>query len=181
MARLTGSHLIEEIGTFNFPVTITNTHSCGVTRDGDVALDARLPARSLESAWGLPMAAETYDGFLNDINGHHVSFEHVAAALDAAAPGPIEEGSVGGGTGMITFGFKAGSGTASRIVEWNGERFMLGVFVQANFGDRRNFICVASGPAPSLPNRRSETTRREPKKARSSRSSPPMRHSCRIR
>jgi hypothetical protein len=71
-------------------------------------------------AFALPVAAETYDGFLNDINGHHVSFEHVLCALDAAKGGPIEEGSVGGGTGMITFGFKAGSGSSSRYVAWNG-------------------------------------------------------------
>ncbi|RUU44890.1 P1 family peptidase, partial [Mesorhizobium sp. M2C.T.Ca.TU.002.02.1.1] len=89
--------------------------------------------------WGLPVAAETYDGFLNDINGHHVSADHVAAALDSATGGAIEEGSVGGGTGMITFGFKAGSGTASRIVEWQDKRYALGVFVQANFGKRHNF------------------------------------------
>jgi len=89
-------------------------------------------------AWGLPVAAETYDGFLNDVNGHHVTFDHVAAALDGAVAGPIEEGSVGGGTGMIAFGFKAGSGTASRLVKWHGHTYAVGVFVQANFGDWRN-------------------------------------------
>jgi L-aminopeptidase/D-esterase-like protein len=138
--ELTGSHLIEEIGAFNFPVTITNTHSCGVTRDGTLRwIHTRLP-QAIESAWGLPVAAETYDGFLNDINGHHVTFAHVAAALDAATGGPLEEGSVGGGTGMIALEFKAGSGTASRVVRWQDKSFTVGVFVQANFGKRRNFM-----------------------------------------
>ncbi|RJT35054.1 S58 family peptidase [Mesorhizobium waimense] len=137
--ELTGSHIIEETGAFNLPVTITNTHSCGVSRDGTLRwMQGVLPA-ALDSAWGLPVAAETYDGFLNDINGHHLSFEHVEVALDAAAGGAIEEGSVGGGTGMISFGFKAGSGTASRVVAWQDSRYTVGVFVQANFGKRRNF------------------------------------------
>ena len=138
--EMTGSHLIEEIGAFNFPVTITNTHSCGVARDGTLRWISGVLPGALDSAWALPVAAETYDGFLNDINGHHVTFEHVAAALDGAAGGPVEEGSVGGGTGMITFGFKAGSGTASRMVDWQGERFTVGVFVQANFGKRWNLV-----------------------------------------
>jgi D-aminopeptidase len=138
--ELTGSHLIEEIGAFNLPVTITNTHSAGVARDGTLRWVQRVLPEALDSAWALPVAGETYDGFLNDINGHHVTFEHVTAALEAAAAGPIEEGSVGGGAGMIAFGFKAGSGTASRMVEWQGERFTLGVFVQANFGKRWNFM-----------------------------------------
>lgn len=137
--ELTGSHMIEEAGAFNFPVTITNTHSCGVTRDATLDwMHKALPA-ALDSAWGLPVAAETYDGFLNDINGHHVAREHVFSALDSASGGPIEEGSVGGGTGMIAFGFKAGSGTASRLVSWAGKTFTVGVFVQANFGKRHNF------------------------------------------
>jgi L-aminopeptidase/D-esterase-like protein len=86
------------------------------------------------------VAAETYDGFLNDINGHHVTVEHVAEAIERATSGPIDEGSVGGGTGMITYGFKAGSGTASRLVEWKGHTFTVGSFVQANFGPRRNLM-----------------------------------------
>jgi D-aminopeptidase len=138
--EMTGSHLIEEIGAFNFPVTITNTHSCGVSRDATLRWMHRQLPGALDSAWGLPVAAETYDGFLNDINGHQITAEHVAAALDTAMDGPIEEGSVGGGTGMIAFGFKAGSGTASRVVEWHGDSFTLGVFVQANFGQRRNLM-----------------------------------------
>jgi D-aminopeptidase len=138
--ELTGSHLIEEIGAFNLPVTITNTHSAGVARDGTLRWAQKVLPAALDSAWALPVAGETYDGFLNDINGHHVAFDHVFSALDEAAGGPVEEGSVGGGTGMIAFGFKAGSGTASRMVEWQGERYTLGVFVQANFGKRWNFV-----------------------------------------
>ena len=137
--ELTGSHIIEETGAFNLPVTITNTHSCGVARDGTLRWMSQVLPAALDSGWGLPVAAETYDGFLNDINGHHLSFEHVEVALDAAAGGAIAEGSVGGGTGMISFGFKAGSGTASRVVAWQDSRYTVGVFVQANFGRRRNF------------------------------------------
>jgi L-aminopeptidase/D-esterase-like protein len=137
--ELTGSHMIEEAGAFNFPVTITNTHSCGVTRDATLDWMHKALPSALDSAWGLPVAAVTYDGFLNDINGHHVTREHVFSALDSASGGPIEEGSVGGGTGMIAFGFKAGSGTASRLVSWAGKTFTVGVFVQANFGKRHNF------------------------------------------
>ncbi|MFD2142260.1 P1 family peptidase [Ancylobacter oerskovii] len=138
--EMSGSHIIEEIGAFSFPITITNTHSCGVTRDATLAwMNARAP-QVMEEAWGLPVAAETYDGFLNDINGFHVKPEHVFAAIDGAVDGPIEEGSVGGGTGMIAFNFKGGSGTASRRVEWAGETFTVGAFVQANFGQRRNLM-----------------------------------------
>jgi L-aminopeptidase/D-esterase-like protein len=108
-----------------------------------------LPA-ALDSGWGLPVAAETYDGFLNDINGHHLTFEHVAEALDGATSGPIEEGSVGGGTGMIAFGFKAGSGTASRIVEWQDRVYTVGAFVQANFGKLRNFTLRGQRVEPAL-------------------------------
>jgi L-aminopeptidase/D-esterase-like protein len=161
--ELTGTHIIEETGAFNFPVTVTNTHSCGVTRDATLRwMHKALPA-ALDSAWGLPVAAETYDGFLNDINGHHVGFEHVAAALDSASGGAIEEGSVGGGTGMITFGFKAGSGTASRIVEWQDRRYTLGVFVQSNFGKRQNFTIRGQRIGPELadPAMREATARAE--------------------
>ncbi|RUU76328.1 S58 family peptidase, partial [Mesorhizobium sp. M7A.T.Ca.TU.009.01.3.1] len=148
--ELTGSHIVEETGAFNFPITITNTHSCGVSRDGTLRwMQSVLPA-ALDSGWGLPVAAETYDGFLNDINGHHLTSEHVAQALDSAVGGPIEEGSVGGGTGMITFGFKAGSGTASRIVEWHGRAYTVGAFVQSNFGKRRNIAIRGLRAGPEL-------------------------------
>lgn len=136
--EMSGSHIIEEIGAFNFPITITNTHSCGTTRDATLMWMNRSLPGVMDDAWGLPVAAETYDGFLNDINGFHVKPEHVFAAIDSATTGAIEEGSVGGGTGMIAFQFKGGSGTASRRVSWAGETFTVGAFVQANFGKRRN-------------------------------------------
>lgn len=136
--ELTGTHIIEETGAFNFPITITNTHSCGATRDATLRWMHKVLPQSLDSAWGLPVAAETYDGFLNDINGHHVTAESVFSALDNASSGPIDEGSVGGGTGMIAFGFKAGSGTASRMVRRGGQAWTVGTFVQANFGDVKN-------------------------------------------
>ncbi|MET3523542.1 P1 family peptidase [Mesorhizobium abyssinicae] len=148
--ELTGTHIIEETGAFNFPVTITNTHSCGVTRDGTLRWMHKVLPAALDTGWGLPVGAETFDGFLNDINGHHVNFDDVAGALDSAAIGAIEEGSVGGGTGMITFGFKAGSGTASRIVAWQDSRYTVGVFVQANFGKRRNFTLRGQRVGPDL-------------------------------
>ncbi|MBS1183210.1 MAG: aminopeptidase [Proteobacteria bacterium] len=138
--ELTGIHLIEEVGVFSLPITITNTHSLGVARDATLKWVAANRPEALASAWGLPVAGETYDGFLNDINGHHLTEAHVFAALDGATSGPIEEGSVGGGTGMSTFDFKAGSGTASRRVGWAGKTFTLGVFVQSNFGERRNLM-----------------------------------------
>lgn len=138
--ELTGIHLIEEVGAFSLPITITNTHSLGVARDATLKWVAANRPEALASAWGLPVVGETYDGFLNDINGHHLREAHVFAALDGATVGPIEEGSVGGGTGMSTFEFKAGSGTASRRVGWAGGTYTVGVFVQSNFGKRRNFM-----------------------------------------
>jgi L-aminopeptidase/D-esterase-like protein len=136
--EMTGAHMIEEVGAFALPVTITNTHACGIARDATIGWVNRALPGGLDDAWGLPVAAETYDGFLNDINGGHVRAEHVEAAIGAAVAGPIDEGSVGGGTGMIAFAFKAGSGTASRRVAHPAGDFTLGAFVQANFGRRRN-------------------------------------------
>ena len=94
----------------------------------------------MAEAWLLPVAAETWDGYLNDINGHHVTEEAVVAAIEAARSGPVEEGSVGGGTGMNCYQFKGGSGTASRIVDELGQAYTVAVFVQANFGARRELV-----------------------------------------
>lgn len=138
--ELTGIHLIEEMGAFSLPITITNTHSLGVAHDATLKWVAARRPEALDSIWGLPVVGETYDGFLNDINGHHLTEEHVFAALDGAVSGRIDEGSVGGGTGMTTLGFKAGSGTASRRVTFGDTAYTLGVFVQSNFGDRRNLM-----------------------------------------
>ncbi len=132
--EMTGFVWIEEAGRLDGPITITNTHSCGLARDASLRWMVERGTPDLSEAWGLPVAAETYDGHLNDINGFHVREAHVFEALDSAAGGPIEEGSVGGGTGMICYGFKGGSGTASRRVEAAGAGFTLGAFVQANFG-----------------------------------------------
>lgn len=134
--ELTGVHYIAEAGKFALPITLTNTHSCGQTRDATIRWAIRHFAGRFDEDFALPVAAETYDGFLNDINGFHVTDAHVFAAIDSATTGAVEEGSVGGGTGMKCFGFKAGSGTASRLVRYAGQDYTLGVFVQANFGAR---------------------------------------------
>eukprot|EP00898_Chlorokybus_atmophyticus_P003205 jgi/Chlat1/3886/Chrsp26S04165 len=125
------------------PVTLTNTHSCGVARDASVRwMVKRAP---MDDAWGLPVAGETYDGYLNDINGFHVKEQHVLQAIDRARGGSIDEGSVGGGTGMMCFEYKGGSGTASRVVTIGSERYTVGAFVQANFG-LRQLLTVAGVP-----------------------------------
>jgi D-aminopeptidase len=133
--EMTGTILIEETGFLSTPILITNTHSVGAAHTGaDMWLAARHP--SLARLWVLPVVAETWDGYLNDTNGQHVKPDHAFAALDNATSGPIEEGSVGGGTGMICYGFKGGSGTASRVVEFDDTAYTVGVFMQANFGWR---------------------------------------------
>lgn len=139
--EMTGTVWIEECGELQTPITITNTHSCGVTRDATIRW---LVSRGVGTGqdWGLPVAAETYDGDLNDINGFHVTAEHTAMALDGARSGPVGMGSVGGGTGMLTYDFKAGNGSASRVVEIAGRSFTLGVFVQSNFGRREDFTVL---------------------------------------
>ena len=136
--EMSGAHYLDEVGQLTFPITITNTHSCGATRDATLKWASREHSDTLSDAFGLPVSAETYDGFLNDINGFHVTDEHVFEAINTATSGPIDEGSVGGGTGMKCFGFKAGSGSASRVVRYGDDRYTLGVFVQANFGTREH-------------------------------------------
>ncbi len=126
--ELTGLEWIRDSGTLTTPIGLTNTHSVGVVRDALIAA-----ARPGEWDWSLPVVGETWDGFLNDINGFHVRPEHVVAALEGAHDGPVEEGSVGGGTGMVCHGFKGGIGTASRVVE---DGWTVGVLVQANHGRR---------------------------------------------
>ncbi|WP_366935683.1 P1 family peptidase [Aestuariivirga sp.] len=139
--EMTGVVWIEECGELQTPITITNTHSCGVTRDATIRW---LVGRGVGTGqdWGLPVAAETYDGDLNDINGFHVTAEHTLEALDGARSGAVAMGSVGGGTGMLTYDFKAGNGSASRMVEIAGQRYALGVFVQSNFGRREDFTVL---------------------------------------
>jgi D-aminopeptidase len=142
--EMTGSSWLDESGSLSGPVLITNTHAVGPVHRGVV--DWTVAHRpDLARQWLLPVVAETWDGYLNDINGPHVRAEHAVAAIDAAASGPVEEGCVGGGTGMNCYGFKGGSGTASRVVDYGTARYTVGVFVQANFGDRRELV-VAGVP-----------------------------------
>jgi len=133
--EMTGTIWIEEAGELQTPITITNTASCGVTRDATLRWLVENDIGTGQD-WSLPVAAETYDGELNDINGFHVSVAHTMSALDNAAPGPLEMGSVGGGTGMTTYEFKAGSASASQVVDLGSARYTVGTFVQSNFGLR---------------------------------------------
>lgn len=133
--EMTGTTWVEESGFLEGPVMITNTHSVGVVRDAVIAWQMLKQGKTLQP-WSLPVVAETWDGFLNDINGFHVKPEHVAQSLDQAASGPVAEGNTGGGTGMVAHGFKGGTGTASRRFDVSGKSYVLGVLVQANYGSR---------------------------------------------
>ena len=143
--EMTGTTWLRESGLMYGPVTITNTHSVGVVRDAVIAWGLDHYEFDTSDWWSLPVVAETWDGWLNDINGFHVKPTHAFAALDTARGGPVAEGNVGGGTGMICYEFKCGIGTASRIVEDEGKRYTLGVLLQANFG-RRPELLVAGVP-----------------------------------
>ncbi len=138
--EMTGTAWIEESGLLEGPVMITNTHSVGAVRDAVIAW--QVERGRMPGAFSLPVVAETYDGWLNDTNGFHVKSSHVFAALDNAGSGPVAEGNVGGGTGMICYQFKGGIGTASRVLE-NGST--VGVLVQANHGGRHQ-LRVAGAP-----------------------------------
>lgn len=146
--EMTGTIWIEESGFLEGPVMITNTHSVGVVRDAVIAwtVERKLyhPIQG-DIFWSLPVVAETYDGALNDINGFHVKPAHVFAALDGASTGPVAEGAVGGGTGMICHGFKGGIGTASRRLSDEEGGYTVGVLVQANYGSRRH-LTIAGVP-----------------------------------
>jgi D-aminopeptidase len=149
--EMTGTAWVEESGFLEGPVVITNTHSVGVARDAVIAW--RLAHGAADKTgywWSLPVVAETWDGWLNDINGFHVKPEDVAHALDSAKGGAVTEGSVGGGTGMICYEFKGGNGTASRVIPVagdgdSGRRYTVGAFVQANCG-RRSQLTIAGVP-----------------------------------
>ncbi|MBU2697916.1 P1 family peptidase [Pimelobacter sp. 30-1] len=142
--ELTGTTWIEESGALTMPVTLSNTHAVGACHTGVVAWVNEVHPR-LASAWLLPVCGETWDGYLNDINGGHVRPEHARAALDAATGGPVPEGSVGGGTGMNCYAFKGGTGTASRRVRFGEATYTVGALVQANFGSREELV-VAGVP-----------------------------------
>ncbi|WP_251444628.1 P1 family peptidase [Microbacterium sp. USTB-Y] len=133
--ELTGRSWIDESGSLALPIAITNSHAVGAVHAGvDAWLAATRP--DLAAQWLLPVVGETWDGYLNDINGGHVRPEHAAEALDAAKAGPVQEGSVGGGTGMNCYGFKGGTGTASRVVRHGEDEYVVAALVQANFGSR---------------------------------------------
>jgi D-aminopeptidase len=144
--EMTGTTWIEESGFLEGPVMITNTHSVGIVRDSTIAYRVKQGKPDPNGYWwSLPIVAETYDGYLNDINGFHVKEKHVFEALDNAKPGTVVEGNVGGGTGMICYGFKGGIGTSSRKLDEKSGSFTVGVLVQANFG-RRSQLRIAGAP-----------------------------------
>ena len=136
--EMTGLEWVRESGLLTTPIALTNTNSVGAIHHALVGVSVRHRAEGRRSgqAWSLPVVAETWDGYLNDIEGQHVSEDDLLAALEAAADGPVAEGNVGGGTGMKAFGFKAGIGTASRVVGAEDGGYTVGALVQANFGMR---------------------------------------------
>ncbi|MDH3612410.1 MAG: P1 family peptidase [Gammaproteobacteria bacterium] len=146
--EMTGTIWVEEGGQLAGPITITNTHSVGVVRDSVIEW---LVSQDKDLEWSLPVTAETWDGSgysyqgLNDANGFHVKKKHVFNALDTASSGPVTEGSVGGGTGMVCNEFKGGIGTSSRVIEIDGESYAVGVLVQCNYG-LRSWLKVAGVP-----------------------------------
>ncbi len=147
--EMTGTAWVDESGFVDGPVMITNTHSVGMVRDSYIhwqVANGRKPGTNSfgGSFWSLPIVAETWDGVLNDINGFHVKPEHVFSALDSATGGPVAEGSVGGGTGMICYGFKGGIGTASRVAA-GPQSYRVAALVQCNCGSRRQ-LRIAGAP-----------------------------------
>ncbi|MBP6793768.1 MAG: P1 family peptidase [Saprospiraceae bacterium] len=143
--EMTGTTWITESGFLEGPVMITNTNSVGVVRDAVLKWFVKKGWYKEDFWYTYPIVAETYDGFLNDIYGFHVKESNAYEALDNAKSGFIKEGNIGGGTGMMCLGFKGGSGTSSRVVRINDSIYTLGVFVQANFGRKRN-LTIAGIP-----------------------------------
>ena len=142
----TGTAYLSEFGQFDGPITLTNTHSVGIVRDAVIGW--RVRQGGTDSAgyyWSTPIVAETWDGDLNDANGFHVRPEHVERALEQATGGPVAEGSVGGGTGMVCHEFKCGIGTASRVVRIADRGYTIGALVQANYGVR-DTLTIAGVP-----------------------------------
>lgn len=139
--EMTGRAQVDEYGWLETPILITNTLSVGEVHRGCVEwLTRHEPSLGAGQDFVIPVVAETFDGFLNDVAGQHVTKEHVFAALDGATAGPVAEGNVGGGTGMTLFGFKGGIGTASRVVPLDEHRYAVGVLVQGNFGRRSDLL-----------------------------------------
>jgi D-aminopeptidase len=150
--EMTGTTWVEESGFLEGPVMITNTHSVGVVRDATIQWRvARGNADPNGYWWSLPVVGETWDGWLNDVNGFHVKPEHVFHALDSAHAGAVEEGSVGGGTGMICNGYKGGIGTASRRLDAADGGYTIGVLVQCNYGTRDNLRIAGINVGREIP------------------------------
>lgn len=138
--EMTGRSQVDEYGLIETPILITNTASVGAVHRGCVEWLTKQHTELENAVFVIPVVAETFDGFLNDVAGQHVTTQHVFQALDSATNGPVDEGNVGGGTGMRLFGFKGGIGTSSRIVDLDGSTFTVGVLVQGNFGSRDDLL-----------------------------------------
>jgi L-aminopeptidase/D-esterase-like protein len=158
--EMTGTTWVEESGFLEGPVAITNTHSVGVVRDSMIAWGLQHGAHAQD--WALPVVAETWDGWLNDINGFHVKKEDVFAALDSAKSGSIAEGNVGGGTGMVCYGFKGGIGTASRVLAKEQGGYTVGVLVQCNCGRRPQLVIAGVPVGKEIPLEQSHAAVSEP-------------------
>ncbi len=144
--EMTGTTWVDESGGLGSPILITNTHSVGVVRDAVIEWYAKkMKSSDYSGDVSLPVVAETWDGFLNDINGFHVKKEHVFEAMESAASGPIREGNVGGGTGMVVHNFKGGTGSSSRKLDIKQGGYTVGVLVQANYGSRA-LLSIAGVP-----------------------------------
>jgi D-aminopeptidase len=150
--EMTGSIWIEEAGSLSMPVMITNTHAVGVVHTGVIEWIVENKPE-LATQWLLPVVTETWDGYLNDINRISITKEDAKKAIFSAKPGPVSEGSVGGGTGMNCYEFKGGSGTSSREIQYGDRKFLLGIFVQTNFGSREELMITgASMRGSGVPN-----------------------------
>ena len=145
--EMTGTTWLQERGLIEGPIGITNTHSVGVVRDAAVAW---MVQKGWSADWHAPVVAETYDGALNDINGFHVTRDHAIEAMNNATTGPVVEGAVGGGTGMVCNGFKGGIGTASRMIEVGDESYTVGVLVQCNYNWDGEDLRIGSKPVSHL-------------------------------
>ena len=150
--EMTGTHWIADGGYFLGPVLLTNTHSVGIVHHAAITWMLKRYAPTYGSPdhlWIMPVVAETFDGMLNDINGQHITAADAIAALDGAKAGPVAEGNVGGGTAMIAYGFKGGTGTASRVIDVAGQKHSVGVLVQANHG-QREWLTISGVPIGAM-------------------------------
>jgi len=150
--EMTGTTWVDDSGFLNGPVMITNTHSVGVVRDAVISWKVKRGSPDMEGYWwSLPVVAETWDGYLNDINGFHVKPQDAWHALDSAHSGPVEEGNVGGGTGMICNEFKGGIGTSSRVLDSKAGGYTVGVLVQCNYGSREQLRVAGINVGREIP------------------------------